>query len=170
MRRKPVTPVTRRFSTALAVAGLLMLALSVGTALAASSVSITELNEKYAYHPGTLTIALGDTVTWSNDSDAPHTVDADDESFESDQFTEGQSFSHTFDTSGTYAYHCDVHSYMHATVVVLAAGQTAPPTDTAPITGAGGSSTTWQALLALGIGSLAFALVLRRRSRGGRPS
>jgi plastocyanin len=159
---------TRRFSTALAVAGLVMLALSVGTALAASSVSITETNERYAYHPGTIYVPIGDTVTWTNNSDAPHTVDADDLSFESEQFNEGETYQNTFATAGTFKYHCDVHSYMHATVVVLAAGVTAPPTDTAPISATpatAGGDTTWFVLLAFGIGILGMAVWLRRRSR-----
>jgi plastocyanin len=137
----------------------------VGTALAASSVSITETNERYGYHPGTLYVPIGDSVTWTNNSDAPHTVDADDGSFESEQFTEDQTYEHTFTAAGTFKYHCDVHSYMHGTVVVLAAGVTAPPTDTAPITGTSGGNSTWIVLLTFGLGLLSVSVVLRRRSR-----
>jgi plastocyanin len=151
----------RLVGAALAVAGLLALALSVTVAAADRSVSIKESNERYAYTPKSITVALGDTVTWTNDSDAPHTVDADDESFEHDEFDEGESVSETFDASGTFPYHCDVHDYMHGTVIVLAAGQM-PPTDTAPAgsTGQGGS---WILLLAFGLLALRGAFVIRRR-------
>ena len=72
-------------------------------------------------------------MTWTNDSDAPHTVDSDSGGeLESGNFTEGQTFEHTFNATGTFAYHCDIHEYMKGTVVVLAAGVTAPPTSTAP--------------------------------------
>ena len=105
--------VIRLVAVALAITGLLALSLAAAVAAANQNVSIKELNEKYAYTPADKTVALGDTVTWTNDSDAPHTVDADDGSFELAQFNEGASVKHTFNTAGTIAYHCDIHSYMH---------------------------------------------------------
>jgi hypothetical protein len=43
----------------------------------------------------------------------------------------GKTFSHTFAATGTLPYHCKIHAYMVGKIVVLAAGVTAPPTDTA---------------------------------------
>jgi plastocyanin len=157
----------RLFSTAIAAAGLLLLALSVGVAMADSTVHIKEANERYAYTPKTTTIALGDKVTWTNDSDAPHTVDADDGSFELDQFTEGQSVSETFSTAGSFTYHCDIHPYMTGTVVVLAAGVTPPATDTAPRSTPGDGDQSIAIVLG-GFGLLAltvaFFIQMRRRA------
>ena len=93
---------------------------SVGTALAAEQRFITETNGRYAYHPGTLNVPIGDTVTWTKTGRPAHRPPT--ASFDSEQFTEGQTFAHTFTTAGTFKYHCDVHSHMHATVIVLAAG------------------------------------------------
>jgi len=39
----------------------------------------------------------------------------------------GKTFSHTFAATGTFSYHCTIHTYMVAKVVVLGAGVTAPP-------------------------------------------
>ena len=73
----------------------------------------------FHYTPNTITVHVGDTVLWHNLSHFHHTVDADDESFESEILYQGDDFSHTFDGTGTFKYHCDIHDFMHGTVVVL---------------------------------------------------
>jgi plastocyanin len=140
-----------RVWVALAIGGVLLVALGPGLAIAKEGlVSIVEKNDKYAYQPPDVTVALGTTVTWTNNSDAAHTVTADDSSFDSDTVAENATFSQTFDTPGKVPYHCTVHSYMHGTVTVLAAGQTPPATDAAARNGATTtpSSIPWFALLA----------------------
>jgi plastocyanin len=151
---------------ALAAAGLLTLAAGIGLVAAQdASVRITESNERYAFTPSDITVALGGTVQWTNDSDAPHTVDTDDGSVDSGQFEEGETFEHQFDTAGDFAYHCDIHPYMTGTVHVLAAGLTPPPTDTAvPVASVPAGGMSWQPFVALGAGLLALALILRRRT------
>ena len=147
-------------------AGLLTLAGSVGIVAAEdATVTITEADERYAFEPARLSVTLGSTVTWTNDSDAPHTVDADDgTSFESEQFNEGETFEHTFDAAGTFAYHCDIHDYMKGTITVLASGQTLPPTDTeGPIPSSSAPAKSWQILLGLGLLLLVAAWFLRTR-------
>ncbi len=73
----------------------------------------------YDYVPGELTIAVGDTVTWTSISNLTHTVDADDETtFESDLMNYGDSFAHTFTAAGVYAYHCDIHPRQLGTITV----------------------------------------------------
>jgi plastocyanin len=56
-----------------------------------------------------LTVKVGTTVTWTNLDDAPHTVTADDNSFDSKEFLKGQSFSFTFNKAGEFSYYCAVH-------------------------------------------------------------
>src|SRR5918996_333953 len=46
--------------------------------------------------PRTLTIAAGDTVTWTNSDGMPHTATSEDDAFDSGNMDEGQSFSFTF--------------------------------------------------------------------------
>lgn len=74
-----------------------------------------------AFSPGNLVVQVGDTVTWTNADDRPHTVTASDGSFDSGNLDEGGSFSFTFTEPGTYTYRCEYHPDMQATIVVEAA-------------------------------------------------
>lgn len=83
--------------------------------------------ENEQYHNGTLAIRVGDTVMWEHrDQSTEHTVTADDGAFDSGSdsplFMNGFTythFAHTFETPGTYAYHCQVHPEMTGTITVL---------------------------------------------------
>lgn len=72
----------------------------------------------FAFNPGTLSVAVGTKVTWTNDDSVAHTVTANDGSFDSGQLQPGNSFSHTFSKAGTIAYHCNNHPSMTATIIV----------------------------------------------------
>ncbi len=71
-----------------------------------------------SYDPETVTIKVGDTVTWVNQDAPQHDVIADNGEFKSDLFDRGQTFSYTFTKAGTYPYHCSIHPGMAGTVVV----------------------------------------------------
>jgi plastocyanin len=62
--------------------------------------------------PETVTINPGDTVTWINQDTTFHTTTstADPPVWDSDILFGGESFSMTFDTSGSYPYQCDFHA------------------------------------------------------------
>jgi len=70
------------------------------------------------YLPYEVTIAVGATVTWSNDDAAAHTVtsgtpaDGPDGIFDSGLFMSGGTFEFTFEETGTYDYFCMVHPWM----------------------------------------------------------
>lgn len=69
-----------------------------------------------AYQPETLTVTAGTTVTWAFDDGAVrHDVVGD--GFASELIADG-TFSHTFETPGTYAYRCTLHPSMTGTVEV----------------------------------------------------
>ena len=72
----------------------------------------------FAFGPNVLEVTAGTTVTWTNNDGANHTVTADDGSFDSGALGSGGTFSVTFDTPGTYTYHCGFHGQMTGTVVV----------------------------------------------------
>ena len=72
----------------------------------------------FAFNPSGLTVAVGDKVTWTNSDSASHTATADDATFDSGNLANGGSYSHTFTTVGTIAYHCDLHTSMTATITV----------------------------------------------------
>jgi plastocyanin len=95
-------------------------------------VKIGEADERYFFGPQTQYANAGDTVTWTNGTDAPHTVTSDTgDELASDNLADGATFEHTFTAEGTFAYHCTIHSYMTGKIVVLAAGAALPATDTA---------------------------------------
>ena len=72
----------------------------------------------FAFGPASLEVAVGSTVTWTNEDSASHTATADDGSFDSSSLATGSIFSHTFAAAWTFAYHCSIHSSMKATIVV----------------------------------------------------
>ena len=71
-----------------------------------------------AFDPATVTIRAGESVNWINQDSMNHTVVADNGEFESGGLAGGATFSFTFDTPGTYAYHCGIHPSMTGEVVV----------------------------------------------------
>lgn len=72
----------------------------------------------FAFNPGTLTVKVGDTVTWTNMDSATHTVVADDGSFQSGQLATGSTFQFTFTKAGTFTYKCGIHASMLGTIIV----------------------------------------------------
>jgi plastocyanin len=74
--------------------------------------------KNFAFSVSSLSVATGTTVTWTNNDAAAHTVTADDGSFDSGSIAAGATFTHTFTTAGTVAYHCSIHTTMKANVVI----------------------------------------------------
>jgi plastocyanin len=77
------------------------------------------------FEPDTITVAPGDTVTWTNDEQVPHDVQkdsgpgADFSSGPEGGMADGDTFEHTFEEAGTYDYICRVHAPgMAGTVIV----------------------------------------------------
>jgi plastocyanin len=124
-----------------AVAGAVAALFLVAGATAAAGSGVTIAG--FAFNPGTIKVHVGDTVTWTNNDSTNHT--ATGSGFDTGTISGGSSASVTFDTAGTFAYHCSIHSSMTGTVVVEAAangggGQpTTPPTDTARVARTAGS-------------------------------
>lgn len=72
----------------------------------------------FAYHTPSVTVNVGDSVTWTNQDSMAHTVTADDGAFGSGSIAAGGTFSHTFTKAGTYSYHCTLHPQMKGVVIV----------------------------------------------------
>ena len=68
--------------------------------------------ENFAFSPDVVEVLEGTTVTWTNLDADSHTVTADDGAFDSGLLAQGESFSYTFDTLGTFPYHCTPHPSM----------------------------------------------------------
>jgi plastocyanin len=71
-----------------------------------------------AFQRADVTVPAGTTLWWVNADREDHDVIARDLSFESPVIGPGASWSHTFDTPGTFAYVCDLHANMEGTVTV----------------------------------------------------
>ncbi len=79
----------------------------------------TDQNGLFGFSPKALTVNVGATVTWKNITSVAHTVTSDDgTSFNSGNVPAGGTFTFTFTKAGSFAYHCDIHPYMKATIVV----------------------------------------------------
>jgi plastocyanin len=109
--------------TLAALAGLLALALSAcGTSDASTAATAADTDgptvtiEGMGFAPETLTVEVGDTVTWVwNDGAIAHDVAGDD--FQSEAMSEG-TFSHRYDEPGTHDYVCTLHPNMTGTIEV----------------------------------------------------
>jgi plastocyanin len=88
----------------------------------------------FCYSPADLTVHVGQTVVWTNSTQAPHTVTSCTTSacsgvgpgsgspMNSPFMNPGQIYSVQFTTPGTYNYYCQIHGYpvMHGTITVVA--------------------------------------------------
>ena len=117
--------------TALAV-GLISLSIDSTSVFAQTSTSVSIVpgssapNNPMFYDPDPVNVAVGTTVTWTNDDATLHTVYSgspeDPENsgkiFQSQFMAKGATFSHTFATPGTIDYYCTLHPFMIGQVVV----------------------------------------------------
>jgi plastocyanin len=71
-----------------------------------------------AFLPADKVVSVGTTLYWLNLDPEAHDVIAADLSFESPVLNPGESWSFTFAQPGTFAYFCDLHANMAATVTV----------------------------------------------------
>ena len=97
---------------------------TTATTTGSNAVTIaTDSSCSFAFSPATLTVKVGTTVTWTNMTQAPHTVTSDDgKTFDSGSANpispSGGTFSFTFTKAGTFTYHCQIHPFMKATIIV----------------------------------------------------
>ncbi len=92
-----------------------------GSNVAQSTNKVTIAN--FAFSPASITVRAGTTVTWTNNDSTAHTVTENDGQSgpASGDINPGRSYSFTFTKSGTYHYHCAIHSSMTGTVLVTPA-------------------------------------------------
>ena len=75
------------------------------------------------YIPSVITIGAGESVTWVNEDSAFHSVtsgfyDAPIDLFDSGYMDPFESYTLTFDESGTFDYFCSLHPWMEGQVIV----------------------------------------------------
>jgi amicyanin len=83
-------------------------------------IGVNHMNmQNVAYQMAHIQVRVGTTVTWTNQDSVPHSVTFKNGMKDSGLLYQGQSFSYTFNSPGTYQYYCTVHPYMVATVTVV---------------------------------------------------
>ncbi len=73
---------------------------------------------QFAFNPATITVAHGQSITWTNSDPVQHTTTSDSPGWDSGPLSTNATFTTTFNTPGTFAYHCSIHPFIHGTVVV----------------------------------------------------
>jgi amicyanin len=93
---------------------------AVVAASPAQSATVEVKIDNFTFNPQQITVKAGDTVTWVNHDDIPHTVTSKTMAFRSKAMDTDDKFSFTFATPGTYAYFCALHPMMTGSIVVEA--------------------------------------------------
>lgn len=187
--QEQATPVAPAAATATATAA------APAPKLAKAAAATVSVGDNF-YAPASVSVFVGESVTWKNNGASPHSATANGGSFDTGVFDPGQSRSATFSRAGTFSYYCTVHGLSQAGTVRVAAaasggggggsgGSTASGSSEAAAVAApdaAGTSTSLPAtgFAVLGLGLVGLALVAsgvavdravpgsRRRRRPGR--
>lgn len=71
-----------------------------------------------AYAPDEVSVAVGETVSWTNADSVAHTSTSDGSGWNSGSIAPGARFSVAFQNAGVFPYHCTIHPGMIGRVVV----------------------------------------------------
>ena len=71
--------------------------------------TVTVNMDKFQFKGRSITVQQGWTVEWINKEAPRHTATADDESFDSGTMSRGDTFTFTFNETGTFRYYCKFH-------------------------------------------------------------
>jgi plastocyanin len=102
-----------RGASAAAAAVLLLSFATRGAHAETIAVSI----DNFTFAPSELKVKVGDTVTWTNHDDIPHTVVSAGK-FRSKAMDTDNSFTFTFTAAGDYKYFCSLHPHMTGLIKV----------------------------------------------------
>jgi plastocyanin len=73
---------------------------------------------KIFYQPNPASVSNGAKITWNNKDSAPHTATADDNSFDTGIIQPSSSGSAIIKGQATIPYHCTIHPWMKASLIV----------------------------------------------------
>jgi plastocyanin len=114
-------------TTMILVSFVFLAVLALNCSSKSNSVTGNETNkvtiQGNAFLPDSLEVSMGTTVTWTNLDSYAHTVtsgtpDAPTTLFDSGNISSNGTFSHTFNTTGSFVYHCKIHTYMRGKIIV----------------------------------------------------
>jgi plastocyanin len=100
--------------------GSLAVAAAVTMLLGATSVRAEQVQvtiDNFTFAPQELKLKVGDTVTWTNHDDIPHTVVSAGK-FRSKALDTDNTFTFTFTAAGDYKYFCSLHPHMTGMIKV----------------------------------------------------
>ena len=100
-----------------AFAAALLLALVSALPGAARAAQLEVKIDNFTFGPQKLSVKVGDTVTWVNEDDIPHTVVSTGH-FRSKALDTDDKYSFTFTAPGTFEYFCGLHPHMQGSIVV----------------------------------------------------
>lgn len=138
----------RKTQVAMLLALIMALAAAISSGQALASPASAPLGatqtvqlQDFKFSPTTITIAVGDTINFTNAGAVAHTATAGDGSWDSGNLNAGQSFSHTFSAAGSFIVYCKYHGQangtgMAMTVTVGAAAGTPTAGAASPTAGA----------------------------------
>jgi plastocyanin len=95
------------------------LALSLMPRVSAATGSVKV--QDFGFLPDEINLSVGDQVTWLNTGEVTHTVvsnRATQERFDSGTMEPGKTFRHTFTSSGTFSYSCEIYPPMRGLIRV----------------------------------------------------
>jgi plastocyanin len=108
------------FVLVIAAAAVLLIAgdkgLAAGATATTSGAKSVDINH-FAFHPPTLRVKRGGRVAFVNSSNVTHTATRAG-SFNTGHIKPGKSVTVHFNQKGTFAYHCNIHPFMHGKIVV----------------------------------------------------
>jgi plastocyanin len=91
----------------------------IANPVSTSATGLVVAIENYQFNPSALTVKKGDTVVWTNNDSAPHIVAGDKSPWvPGGSLKKGDTYTHTFDTVGSFSYYCFIHPSMRGTVTV----------------------------------------------------
>jgi plastocyanin len=95
-----------------------------GSSVSSSSAQPEATNKveisNFAFSPADITVKKGTTVTWTNKDSVAHDVTENDDKDgpKSQRLEQGQTFTFTYNTAGTFKYFCSIHPNMLGSVTV----------------------------------------------------
>jgi plastocyanin len=72
----------------------------------------------FKFSPSPVVVSPGTRVIWTNRDSDPHTIDSVKNLWASEALDTNGKFARVFKASGTFAYYCGIHPFMHGTVIV----------------------------------------------------
>jgi plastocyanin len=113
--------------------GLAAVGLSGAVAAAPAAANGAVSIHNFAFAPGSVTVNVGDSVTWTYNDGFGHTATSQagaPAAFDSGTLNGGRTFMRAFTVAGTYNYQCAIHgASMSGTITVAAAPVAAPSSD-----------------------------------------